>query len=296
MIPGAQGQSREPRRTRAASRPGGGCAGVPAGRRRRRAEPSEVDDRVRPARAAASPNASAAPHRCAEVRVAQRVHEVAGASQPARGVLKVVGSCTSPWMVCWRRCSSRDGVLSLLSRGRSRPGPGTVGWPRSRRRRPRAPSPRPLNISASVTGVAGQQPGPHGARDLRRGAGSCQGERGALGARGELRSEGLEVARQGRGEDDEVRVPRVDRPGQLLDRGAHPEIVDPPPAVQDDAEDQSAPGREAPPGGRPGRRGAGPFPQPRASPASRPRMTLLAKCSWATLAVPRSQRSPSSVR
>jgi len=170
MIPGAQGQSREPRRTRAASRPGGGCAGVPAGRRRRRAEPSEVDDRVRPARAAASPNASAAPHRCAEVRVAQRVHEVAGASQPARGVLKVAGSCTSPWMVCWRRGSSRGGVLSLLRRGRSRPGPGTVGWPRSRRRRPRAPSPRPLNISASVTGVAGQQPGPHGARDLRRGA------------------------------------------------------------------------------------------------------------------------------
>ena len=52
------GQSREPR-TRAASRPRGGCAGVPAGRRR--AEPSEVDDRVKPARAVASPNASAAP-------------------------------------------------------------------------------------------------------------------------------------------------------------------------------------------------------------------------------------------
>ena len=52
------GQSREPR-TRAASRPRGGCAGMPAGRRR--AEPSEVDDRVKPARAAASPNASAVP-------------------------------------------------------------------------------------------------------------------------------------------------------------------------------------------------------------------------------------------
>ena len=208
MIPGAQGQSREPRRTRAASRPGGGCAGVPEGRRRRRAEPSEVDDRVRPARAAASPNASAAPHRCAEVRVAQRVHEVAGASQPARGVLKVVGSCTSPWMVCWRRCSSRDGVLSLLSRGRSRPGPGTVGWPRSRRRRPRAPSPRPLNISASVTrspassraptalAICGVAPAPARAsgarrasavscvaRGLRSPAGSPRGRRGSDASR-----------------------------------------------------------------------------------------------------------------
>ena len=47
--------------------------------------------------------------------------------------------------------------------------------------------------------VAGQQPGPHGARDLRRGAGSGQGERGALGERGELRSEWLEMFRQGRG-------------------------------------------------------------------------------------------------
>src|SRR5208337_938340 len=64
------------------------------------------------------------------------------------------------------------------------------------------------------------------------------GERSAPGERGELHGEGLEVLRQGRGYDDEVRVPGVDRPGQLLARGVHPEIVDPPPAaVQDDAED-----------------------------------------------------------
>src|SRR5438874_1751744 len=37
--------------------------------------------------------------------------------------------------------------------------------------------------------------GPHGGRDLRRGAGFCQGERGGPGERGELRSEGPEVAR-----------------------------------------------------------------------------------------------------
>jgi hypothetical protein len=69
------GQSREPRRTRAASRPRGGCAGASAGRRHRPAEPSEVDGRVRPTRAAASPNAAAAPassrlspHRSASAR------------------------------------------------------------------------------------------------------------------------------------------------------------------------------------------------------------------------------------
>src|SRR5271166_5149617 len=103
---------------------------------------------------------------------------------------------------------------------------------------PRAVSPRPAGLLGLGYWVAHHQPGPHRARDLRRGAGSCQGERGALGERGELRGEGLEVLRQGRGYDDEVRVPGVDRPGQLLARGVHPEIVDPPPAaVQDDAED-----------------------------------------------------------
>ena len=39
-----------------------------------------------------------------------------------------------------------------------------------------------------------------------------------------------------------------------------------------------------------------PRPQPRASPSSRPRRTLLAKCSCATVASPRSHRSPSSRR
>ena len=84
-------------------------------------------------------------------------------------------------------------------------------------------------FSASVTGspvssraptalaICGVAPAPARASGARRASAvSCV-------------AEGLEVARQGRGEDDEVRVPRVDRPGQLLDRGAHPEIVDPPP-------------------------------------------------------------------
>jgi hypothetical protein len=75
------GQSREPRRTRAASRPRGGCAGVPAGCRHRPAEPSEVDDRVRPARAAASPNASAAP---ASSRLSPRCSASARGSRPPR--------------------------------------------------------------------------------------------------------------------------------------------------------------------------------------------------------------------
>jgi hypothetical protein len=64
-----------------------------------------------------------------------------------------------------------------------------------------------------VTWVAGQQPGSHGVREFRRGAGSCEGERGVLGERGELRGEGLEVLRQGGGEDDKVRSPHGDRPG-----------------------------------------------------------------------------------
>ena len=147
--------------------------------------------------------------------------------------------------------------------------------------------PWPLNILGLGDRVTGQQPGPHGGRDLRRGAGSCQGERGALGERGELRGEGPEGLRQGRGHDDEVRVPRVDRPGQLRERGVHPEIVDPPSAaVQDDAEDRQRQVVKLPWGA--GQDGAGAVPVPPAPgrPASRPRMTLVAKCSWATLAVP----------
>ena len=73
-------------------------------------------------------------------------------------------------------------------------------------RRLRARSPRPLNILGLGDRVAGEQPGPHRGGDLRRGAGSCQGERGVLGERGELCGEGLEVLRQGRGQDDEART------------------------------------------------------------------------------------------
>lgn len=46
------------------------------------------------------------------------------ALRPARAVLKVAGPRTSPWMIYWRRGSSRDGVLSRPRRGRFRPVPG----------------------------------------------------------------------------------------------------------------------------------------------------------------------------
>ena len=134
-----------------------------------------------------------------------------------------------------------------------------TSWPVSARAghgrlatKPEAPPASAFTAATQYLGVG------EGARDLRRGADSCQG---ALGARGELRSEGLEVARQGRGEDDEVRVPRVDCPGQLLDRGAHPEIVDPPSAaVQDDAEDHQRQVAKLPRGA--GQDGAGAVPVP----------------------------------
>jgi hypothetical protein len=60
-------------------------------------------------------------------------------------------------------------------------------------------SPRPPDIFGLGDRVAGKQPGPHRARDLRRGAWFCQGERGAPGERGELRCKGLEVPWQGGG-------------------------------------------------------------------------------------------------
>src|SRR6185312_4951765 len=84
---------------------------------------------------------------------------------------------------------------------------------------------RPAGLLGFGHWVAHHQPGPHRAGDLRRGAGSCHGERGALGERGELRGEGPEGLRQGRGYDDEGRVPGGDRPSQLRERGVHAEIV-----------------------------------------------------------------------
>jgi Tetratricopeptide repeat/NB-ARC domain len=120
---------------------------------------------------------------------------------------------------------------------------------------------RPAGLLGLGHWVAHHQPGPYRARDLRRGAGSCQGERGALGERGELRGEGPEGLRQGRGHDDKGRAPRVDRPGQLRERGVHAEIVDPPSAaVQGDAEDHQRQVVKLPWGA--GQDGAGAVPVP----------------------------------
>ena len=66
-------------------------------------------------------------------------------------------------------------------RGQSRPGPHTAGGRRNRTRRPRAPSPRPPGLPGLGHWIARHQPGPHSARDLRRGAGSGEGKRGAPG-------------------------------------------------------------------------------------------------------------------
>ncbi len=79
------GQSREPRRTRAASRPPATAQGC---------------------------------------RQGAGIVALKSALRPARAVLKVAGPRTSPWMIYWRRGSSRDGVLSRPRRGRFRPVPG----------------------------------------------------------------------------------------------------------------------------------------------------------------------------
>ena len=79
------GQSREPRRTRAASRPPATAQGY---------------------------------------RQGAGIVALKSALRPARAVLKVAGPRTSPWMIYWRRGSSRDGVLSRPRRGRFRPVPG----------------------------------------------------------------------------------------------------------------------------------------------------------------------------
>jgi hypothetical protein len=50
--------------------------------------------------------------------------------------------------------------------------------------------------------------------------------------------ERLEDVGSARGDDDEIRVRRLRRPRQLLDRGAHPEVVDSPAlTVEHDPED-----------------------------------------------------------
>ena len=114
------------------------------------------------------------------------------------------------------------------------PAVGDRGGERRRRARPL----RPLNIPGLGDRVSGEQPGADGAGHLRGGASPGQGERSAVGEHGELGRVGLRLLRQGRGEDDEVRAPRIGRPGQLLDWGVHPEVVDPPSvAVEHDAED-----------------------------------------------------------
>src|SRR6202035_5591113 len=85
---------------------------------------------------------------------------------------------------------------------------------------------RPLHVPGFGDWVAGQQQGANGGGDLWCGAGPGQGERGLPGEFGELGDMRREVLWQGRGHDDEVRVPGVDCSGQFLDRGAHPEVVD----------------------------------------------------------------------
>ena len=219
--------------------------------------------RCSPARAAASPECRGGVGILAfEVRIAERVHEVVGRLAAGHrgaqggGVVNVSVDGRAGSGVIGGVAGHGDDVVAGLGQGRAQPAADEAG-----RAARRAPSPRPLNVLGLGHRVARHQPGPHGARDLRRGAGSGQGERGAPGERGELRGEGLEGLRQGRGEDDEVRAPRVDRPRQLLDRGVHPEVVDPPPvAVEHDAEDHQRQVVKLPGGA--GEDGAGAVPVP----------------------------------
>jgi hypothetical protein len=97
---------------------------------------------------------------------------------------------------CWRVIAAGWRVIAAM---------GLAGFGRCRARSA-AHDRRGRQPALEVLGVgdwgAGQQPGPRCGGDLRGGAGSCQGERNALGERGELRSEGLEGVWHGGGQDD----------------------------------------------------------------------------------------------
>ena len=227
------------------------------------AEPSEVDDALQPGPRPRLPECRRGGGVFAfEIRVGERVHEVVGhlaaghRGAQGGGVVNVcVDGCAGPG-VTGGVAGHGDDVVAGAGQGRAQPAAdetGRAGHEHFHRGHPACP--------ASVTGSPASSRAPTAVGDLRRGAGSGQCERSALGERGELGSVGLEGLRQGRGQDDEVRAPRVDRPRQLLDRGVHPEIVDPPPvAVEHDAEDHQRQVVKLPGGA--GQDGAGAVPVP----------------------------------
>ena len=119
-----------------------------------------------------------------------------------------------------------------------------------------------------------------------------------VGEAGELRDDRHEAVGRGGGHDDQFRPRSAGLPDQLLDRACSPRSSRPATRCGSARSRRSAAaGRAARRAGRPRSRVARcRSPHPRARPANRPRITLLAKCSWATVISPRSQRSPSSCR
>ena len=111
----------------------------------------------------------------------------------------------------------------------------------------------------------------------------------------QLRQHRANARRHQRSDDDEVGRHPTRRVGDRLERRVRAEKDDAPPTrVQRQPEDDEAEVVQLV--RRAGEDARGPLPrsQPRASPNNRPRRRLLAKCSWAIVACPSSQRSPRS--